>query len=44
MLGALARPGPLRSAVLAGQRERLDRFLRRDPQAELRALLGPLLR
>ena len=43
MIGRLADDGPLRSAVLAQQRERLARYERRDLAAELRALLAPLL-
>ncbi len=39
----LARPGPLRSAVLSGQRERLARYRARNLEQELRALLAPLL-
>jgi L-malate glycosyltransferase len=43
MLGRLAAPGPLRTAVLAGQQARIARFLQRDPEAELRRHLAPLL-
>jgi glycosyltransferase involved in cell wall biosynthesis len=43
MLGRVTAPGPLRDAVLAGQAARVERFRRRDPEAELRALLTPLL-
>jgi glycosyltransferase involved in cell wall biosynthesis len=43
MMGHLVRDTPLRSAVIAGQRERLARYTGRDVDAELRALLSPLL-
>jgi len=43
MMGALVSPSLLRTAVIAGQRERLDRYRRRDLQAELRQHLAPLL-
>ena len=43
MLHRLAASGPLRDAVLAGQRERIRRFEARDLDAELRGLLAPVL-
>jgi glycosyltransferase involved in cell wall biosynthesis len=43
MLGRLATPGPLREAVLAGQRARIARYRARDLGAELRGHLAPLL-
>ena len=42
MIGRLSKEGPLRSAVLAQQRERLARYTRRDLGSELKALLSPL--
>jgi L-malate glycosyltransferase len=43
MMGRLAREGAPRTAVLARQRERVDRFMARDPAGELRAALAPVL-
>jgi len=43
MIGRLADAGPLRTAVLAQQRARLARYIRRDPAAELKAILSPLM-
>lgn len=43
MLGRLAAPGPLREAVLTRQDERLRTFTSRDPDAELRRHLAPLM-
>jgi glycosyltransferase involved in cell wall biosynthesis len=43
LMGRLARDSLLRQAVIAGQRERIDRYRARDPEAELRRRLGPLL-
>lgn len=39
-LGRVAEPGPLREALLAGQRERIRRYRARDLEAELRAALA----
>ncbi|MBI2440105.1 MAG: glycosyltransferase family 4 protein [Lentisphaerae bacterium] len=44
MMGQLVRPGPLREAVLAGERQRLERYRQRDLSAELKTCLTPLLR
>jgi len=43
MIGRLADVGALRTAVLAQQRDRLARYTRRDPAAELKAILSPLM-
>lgn len=43
VVARLARDAELRRGVLAAQHARLDRFTQRDPGAELRALLAPLL-
>lgn len=43
MIGRLAAPGPLRTAVIEGQRRRLARYRGRDLSAELRQHLAPLL-
>ncbi len=43
MMGHLARPGPFREQVLARQHARLEQFMRRNVEAELRAFLAPLL-
>jgi glycosyltransferase involved in cell wall biosynthesis len=43
LMGRLARPSPLREAVLRRQRERLARYEARDPGAALRVHLAPLL-
>ena len=43
MIGRVVAPGPFREAVLAGQQARLERFRRRDTDAELRRHLAPLL-
>ncbi|MDA0577193.1 MAG: glycosyltransferase [Verrucomicrobia bacterium] len=43
MIGKLAAPGPLRTAVITGQRERLARYRQRDLAAELRQHLAPLM-
>lgn len=42
-MGRVARDAVLRQAILADQRARVDRYLRRDLSAELRAHLTPLL-
>jgi len=43
MIGRLADDGPLRTAVLARQRDRLAHYARRDLAAELKAILSPLM-
>jgi len=43
MISRLADGGPLRTAVLAQQRARLARYTQRDPAAELKAILSPLM-
>ena len=43
MMARVAAPGALRSAILAGQQARLERFLRQDPEVELRRHLAALL-
>ncbi len=43
MMGRLAARGPLRDAVLLGQRRRLERYAAQDPEALLKAALAPLL-
>lgn len=43
MIGHLSRPGPLRTAVLTGQCQRLERYQQRDLDAEFKAALAPLL-
>ena len=42
-LGRVLRDAPLRQAILAGQRDRVAAFRRRDLDAELRAALAPFL-
>jgi glycosyltransferase involved in cell wall biosynthesis len=44
LMGAVTRDRALREAVIRGQQERVTCFSRRDPAAELRALLDPLLK
>jgi L-malate glycosyltransferase len=43
LMGKLAEPGPLRDAVVQGQRERAARYRQRNLAAELRVHLAPLL-
>ena len=43
MAGRLARPGPFRTAVLQGQRNRMARYTQRDLKQELQTHLRPLL-
>lgn len=43
MMGKLARPGSFRDEILEGQRQRIQRYESRDPAAELRRALKPLL-
>ncbi|MDD5679576.1 MAG: glycosyltransferase [Kiritimatiellae bacterium] len=43
MMGILTRRGPVREAVVRGQKERLARYQERDLEAELKSYLAPLL-
>ena len=43
MMGMLAGNKPFREAVLRGQRERVQRYRRRNMSEELRAILAPLI-
>ena len=43
MMGQLARPGPFRDDVIAGQRERIRRYEGRNLDQELKTHLSPLL-
>jgi len=43
LMGRVITDTPFRDALIKGQRQRLERFINRDPAAELKQHLAPLL-